>query len=83
MCQVDKTQPAAAGRSKDKLSWVHKATQCALTWGNINGSREHCDKSVQRVLVEGVDLVQAVQQEEEHGSSGCYCPILHVTEKDS
>ena len=47
------------------------------TWCNINGSRKDGDKGVEGVLVEGVDLVQAVQQEEQHSPSCCHSTVLH------
>lgn len=50
-----------------------------FTWCHINGSGEHSDKGVEGVLVESMDLVQAVQQEEQHGSSCCYSAVLHST----
>lgn len=48
-----------------------------LTWRNINGTGKHRDKGIEGVLVEGVDLVQAVQQEEQHCASGSHSPVLH------
>ena len=41
-----------------------------LTWCNVNGSREDSDKGIEGVLVEGMDLVEPIEEEEEHGSSG-------------
>lgn len=52
-----------------------------LTWCHVNGSGEHRDEGVQRVLVESMDLVQAVQQEEEHGSSSSHSPVLQRMRK--
>ena len=48
------------------------------TWCNINGSREDSDEGVEGVLVEGMDLVQAVQQEEQHSPSCCHSAVLHT-----
>ena len=40
-----------------------------LTWCNVDGSREDGDKGIEGVLVEGMDLVEPIEEEEEHGSS--------------
>ena len=42
------------------------------TWCDVNGSREDGDKGIEGVLVEGVDLVEPIEEEEEHGSSGSH-----------
>lgn len=35
------------------------------TWGNVDAARKHVHKRPQAVLVEGVDLAEAVEQEED------------------
>ena len=77
--QFGKTMYGMQDQSTLEEPWWPQATTATttrLTWCNINGSGKHSDKGVQRVLVEGVDFVQAVQQEEKHGPSCCYSPVL-------
>ena len=47
-----------------------------LTWGDINGPGKHRHEGVEGVLVEGMDLVEGVEEEEEHGSTGSHRPVL-------
>lgn len=47
------------------------------TWGNVDCSGKHRDEGVEGVLVEGVDLVEAVEQEEQHGSPIGHSLVLH------
>jgi hypothetical protein len=39
------------------------------TWSDVDGSGVDGNKGVEGVLVEGVDLPKAVQQEEKHGAT--------------
>mmetsp|Transcript_10037 Transcript_10037/g.27401 ORF Transcript_10037/g.27401 Transcript_10037/m.27401 type:complete len:250 (+) Transcript_10037:3448-4197(+) len=59
------------------LLWLLAASRC-----EVQASAKHADECIERELVEGVDLVEGVEEEEQHGAARGHVAVLVTVEVD-